>query len=147
MVSDLRDAATIDSAIKAAEEGHLVIAGLSSPDIPSALERVVSMLPAESREMGRMRLSEALSAVVHQRLLPRADLSGRIAVVELMIATPQIREVVRQPTRLGQLKALIGQGRDAHGMQTMEQHVKELVADGVVNAETAKASMARPAAS
>ncbi|MFZ5623785.1 MAG: type IV pilus twitching motility protein PilT, partial [Gemmatimonadota bacterium] len=141
-LSDIPDARTLESAVKAAEDGHLVLASLSGADIPTIVERLLGLVDADVPALGRVRFAEQVAGATHQRLLPRIDGDGRIAAVEVMIATPEVRAVLRDPPRLGDLKALIAKGRGKHGMQTLEQHLQELVATGLVSAETAKATLA-----
>src|SRR5437660_8699822 len=81
LIGEMRDAETIDTAMKAAETGHLVISTLHTPDAVTTVSRMISMFPPEEEEVARLRLCEALQAVVSQRLLPRADGHGRLAAV------------------------------------------------------------------
>ncbi|HEU4569890.1 MAG TPA: PilT/PilU family type 4a pilus ATPase [Gemmatimonadales bacterium] len=141
VLGDLRDPATVDLAIKAAEEGHLVIAAMPTPDVASTLQRLFSVFPPEEREIGRVRVSEALRAVVAQRLIPRKDGEGRVPAVEVLVATPRIREILRDPVRFDDLKIEMIRGRDDVGTQTFGQHLDDLVAAGAVAAETARAAL------
>jgi len=138
VVGELRDQETMDYAVKAAETGRLVLTAVPAPDVTSTVSLVYSMMPADEREIGRFRFSEALRAIVAQQLLPRAD-GGRVPAVEILIATPAIRECLRDPARLMELKGLMAQEYGKSGMQTFQQHVEELAADGVIAPETAKA--------
>ena len=79
VIGEMADAETIDTAIKAAETGHLVIATMPTPDVVTTVERVIATLPAEEREIGRMRFAEAVRAIVSQQLLPQKDDKGRVA--------------------------------------------------------------------
>jgi twitching motility protein PilT len=141
VLGDLRDPGNVDLAIKASEEGHLVIAAMPTPDVQSTLQRLVSGFPIEEREIGRVRVSEALRAVIAQRLVPRADGQGRVAAVEMLVATPRVREILRDPLQLEDLKVEMIRGRDEVGSQTFGQHLDDLVARGVVAAETARAAL------
>src|SRR5206468_126841 len=96
VVGDLRDQPTIDTAMKAAETGHLVLSALPTPDVMTTIGQVLSMLPREERDIGRVRFSEALLAIVSQQLLPRADAEGRVAAVELLIASAAVRDISRR---------------------------------------------------
>src|SRR5713101_5594962 len=100
LIGEMRDAETIDTALKAAETGHLVVATLHTPDAVTTVSRIVAMFPPEEQEIARVRLSEALQAVVSQRLLPRADGKGRAAALEILIATDAAREMIRDPNRV-----------------------------------------------
>jgi twitching motility protein PilT len=139
VVGDIRDQATIDTAMKAAETGHLVISALPTPDVMTTIGQVLSMLPREERDIGRVRFSEALLAIASQQLLPRADGAGRVAAVELLISNPAIRDCLKDPARVVELRSLMADGRDEGGMQTYQQHLEELAGAGIISAETAKA--------
>jgi twitching motility protein PilT len=139
VVGDIRDQATIDTAMKAAETGHLVLSAMPTPDVMTTIGQVLSMLPREEREIGRVRFSEAVLAIVSQQLLPRADETGRVAVMEILVANPAVRACLKDPTRLVELRKLMAKGREVGGMQTFQQHIEELAADGTISADTAKA--------
>src|SRR5207302_174659 len=132
MIGEMEDAETIDTALKAAETGHLVISSLHTPDAVSTITRVVSMFPTEEQEIARMRLCEALQAVVSQRLLPRADGHGRVPAVEVLISTAVARDLMKDPARMQELHDYITEAREQYGMQTFDQHLIELVMDEVV---------------
>ena len=140
VIGDIGDAATIDAAIKAAETGRLLIATLPTPDVTTTIERILATLPREEREIGRMRFAEAVRAVLAQQLLPRKDDKGRVAAMEILVATPAIRECLKSAARLTELKKLMGDAKD-DGMQTFEQHLGELVAGGRLAPESAKAAL------
>jgi twitching motility protein PilT len=145
LIGEMRDAETIDTAMKAAETGHLVISTLHTPDAVTTVSRVVSMFPAEEQDVARLRLAEALQAVVSQRLLPRADGHGRVAAVEILICTGTVRDLIRDADRLAALRDYIRDARDQYGMQTFDQHLMDLVASDVVTYETALAAASNPA--
>jgi len=131
--------------MKAAETGHLVVSTLHTPDAVTTVSRVVAMFPPEEQEIARVRLSEALQAVVSQRLLPRADGRGRVAAVEVLICTGTARDMIKDPNRAGELHDYIRDAREQYGMQTFDQHLMDLVAEGVVAYETALAAASNPA--
>ena len=139
VVGDVRDQDTIDTAMKAAETGHLVLSAIPTPDVMTTIGQVLGMLPHEEREIGRVRFSEALLAIVSQQLLPRADGAGRVPAIEILIANPAIRECLKDPARVVELRSLMAEGHGKSGMQTFQQHLEELVAAGSISAETAKA--------
>jgi twitching motility protein PilT len=141
VLGDVADAATVDIAIKAAETGHLVLATMPTPDVVTSIERLVATLPAEEREIGRMRLSEALRAIISQQLLPRKDEKGRVAAVEVLISTPAVRECLKDAARLRDLRRHMADGRKQLGTQTFEQHVDDLVASGAITTETARVAL------
>ena len=139
VVGDIRDQSTIDTAMKAVETGHLLISALPTPDVMTSIGQVLSMLPREERDIGRVRFSEALLAIISQQLLPRADGAGRVAAVELLIANPAVRDCLKDPARVVELRGLMADGRESGGMQTFQQHVEELAGAGTISPETAKA--------
>ncbi len=140
LIGETRDPDTADIAVKAAETGHLVISAMPTPDVTTTLERLVAMFPAEERDIGRVRLSEALRGIVSQQLLPRADEEGRVAAFEILVNTPQVRACLKTPAKWGELRTLMAQGREAHGMQTFEQSLADLVAAKSITEETAAAA-------
>jgi hypothetical protein len=100
MIGEMRDAETIDTAMKAAETGHLLISTLHTPDAQSTIMRMMAMFPPEEQEVVRIRLAESLHAVVSQRLLPRADGQRARGGGEVMINTPTIRDLILE-NRMG----------------------------------------------
>ncbi len=139
VVGDLRDQETLETSIKAAETGRLVLSALPTPDVLATVTQVHSMMRPDERDIGRVRFAEVLLAIVAQQLLPRSDGSGRVAAVEILVTTPLIRDVLKDPARLNELRTLISEGRGKSGMQTFQQHVSELATAGVISQETARA--------
>ena len=144
-IGEMRDAETIDTAMKAAETGHLLISTLHTPDATTTVARIVAMFPPEEQEVARVRLADSLHAVVSQRLLPRADGKGRVVAVEIMLCTSTIHDLIVDRTRVGEIRDYIEEGRDQYGMQSFDQHLIDLVADDTVSFETAKAAATNPA--
>jgi twitching motility protein PilT len=144
MIGEMRDAETIDTAIKAAETGHLLISTLHTPDAQSTIMRIMAMFPPEEQEVVRIRLSETLHAVVSQRLLPRADGQGRAVAAEILIVTPAVRDMIADGKRIHEIRDYIAEGRDQYGMQTFDQHLTDLVQEGVVTFDTAMAAATNP---
>ena len=144
LIGEMRDAETIDTAMKAAETGHLLVSTLHTPDAVTTVNRVVSMFPPEEQEIARLRFSEALHAVVSQRLLPRADGRGRAAALEVLLATGTARDMIREKKRTPSLHDYITESREQYGMQTFDQHLMDLVADDIVTYETALAASSNP---
>jgi len=145
VLGDLPDAETIDTAIKAAETGHLVIATMPTPDTVTTIDRIVATFPREEREIGRMRFAEALRAVVSQQLLPEKADKGRVPAVEILLATPAVRDVLRDGSRVSEVRKLMADGRKQQGSQTYEQHVTDLIEAGTISPETARAASAASA--
>ncbi|MFL5606445.1 MAG: type IV pilus twitching motility protein PilT [Gemmatimonadaceae bacterium] len=144
MIGEMRDAETIDTAIKAAETGHLLISTLHTPDAQSTIMRIMAMFLPEEQEVVRIRLSESLHAVVSQRLLPRADGKGRAVAAEILVVTPAVRDMIADGKRIHEIRDYIADGRDQYGMQTFDQHLTDLVQEGEVTFETAMASATNP---
>jgi twitching motility protein PilT len=145
MIGEMRDAETIDTAMKAAETGHLLVSTLHTADAQMTVNRVIAMFPPEEQGVARIRLAESLEAVISQRLLPRADGKGRVAAVEVLIATPLIRDLILDESRTGGIREAIAEGRDQYGMQTFDQHLMDLVREGLVTYDVAVAASTRPA--
>src|SRR5256885_10808434 len=117
----MRDLETVDTAMKAAETGHLVISTLPTPDAVTTVSRVLAMFPPEEQEIARLRLAETLQAVVAQRLLPRADGHGRAAAVEGLICTPAARDIIPDAGRAAELDGHIRGAGEQDGMPTVHQ--------------------------
>src|SRR2546425_10079154 len=101
----MRDVETVETALKAAETGHLVISTLHTPDAATTVGRLLAMFPPEQQEIARVRLAAALQGVVSQRLLPRADGHGRAAAVEIMICTDTARDLINDASLTGELRS------------------------------------------
>jgi twitching motility protein PilT len=144
MIGEMRDAETVDTAIKAAETGHLLISTLHTPDAQSTILRIMAMFPPEEQEVVRIRLSETLHSVVSQRLLPRADGKGRAVAAEVLVVTPAVRDMIADGKRIGEIRDYIADGRDQYGMQTFDQHLADLVQSGEVTFDTAMAAATNP---
>jgi len=147
VLGEIADADTIDTAIKGAETGRLVIASMPTPDVITTIERILTTLPREEREIGRMRLSEALRAIVSQQLLPLKDDKGRVPAVEVLVATPLVRECLKDAKRTGELRDHMAEGRKQLGTQTFDQHVGELIEAGLITADTGKVALSLSAGS
>jgi twitching motility protein PilT len=138
VIGEISDHETLDTAIKAAERGHLVISTLPTADVHGTIARLHSMFPGVEREIGQVRLSEVLRGVLAQRLVPTKDDGGRIVAVEALVATPSVRSILRDPERIHSLKTAMFEGTE-DGMQTFEQCATRLQADGQISAEAAAA--------
>jgi twitching motility protein PilT len=141
VIGEIADAPTIDTAIKGAETGHLVIATITTPDVVTTVERIVATLPSEEREIGRVRFAESVRAIVSQQLLPLKDDKGRVAAVEILVATAAVREALKDPSKVPQIKKLMVDSRKDLGTQTFEQHLDELLDAEQITAETRRAAL------
>jgi twitching motility protein PilT len=144
MIGEMRDGETVDTAIKAAETGHLLMSTLHTPDAQSTILRIMAMFPPEEQDVIRVRLAESLYAVISQRLLPRASGKGRAVAAEVMINTPAIKDIILEGTRIGEIRDFIAEGREQYGMQTFDQCLADLVASKEVTFDTAKAAASNP---
>jgi twitching motility protein PilT len=142
VLGDIADAATIDTALKAAETGRLVIGTVATPDVVTTVERVIGTLPPTEREVGRMRFSEEVRAIISQQLLPKKDDDGRVVAVEVLIASPAMRECLKDPERVSQVKRVMAEGRKDLGTQTFDQHLEDLIEAGQITADTQRAALA-----
>jgi twitching motility protein PilT len=135
LVGEMRDLETIQIALTAAETGHLVFGTLHTQDAPQTIDRVIDVFPPEQQEQIRVMLAGALQGVMCQQLLKTADGSGRVVACELMVATPAIRNLIREG-KTHQMYSSIQAGKE-HGMITMDQSLAELVLNGKITYETA----------
>jgi twitching motility protein PilT len=135
LVGEMRDLETIRLALTAAETGHLVFGTLHTSSAAKTVDRVVDVFPAAEKEMVRSMLSESLRAVISQTLLKRLG-GGRIAAHEIMIASPAIRNLIRE-NKIAQMYSSIQTGQ-AQGMQTLDQCLSELIQKGLVSKEEAR---------
>jgi len=137
LIGELRDLASIRLALTAAETGHLVLASLHTASAPKAVDRIVDVFPAEEKDMVRTMLSESLLAVVAQTLCAREDGQGRIAAHEVMVATPAVRNLIREG-KVAQLYSVLQTGGQA-GMQTLDQSLQALAKKSLISMATARA--------
>ena len=134
LVGELRDLETIRLAISAAETGHLVFGTLHTNSAPKTIDRIIDVFPAEEKAMVRSMLSESIRAVVSQTLLKRIG-GGRVAAHEIMIGIPAIRNLIRED-KVAQMYSVIQTGQQ-HGMQTLDQCLQRLVAQGLITPQDA----------
>ena len=135
LVGEMRDLETIRLALTAAETGHLVFATLHTSSAAKTIDRIIDVFPAGEKDMVRSMLSESLRAVISQILLKKIG-GGRIAAHEIMIATPAIRNLIRE-SKVAQMYSAIQTGQ-AYGMQTLDQALQDLVRKGLVARSEAK---------
>ncbi|WMC11055.1 type IV pilus twitching motility protein PilT [Oceanimonas pelagia] len=141
LVGELRDLETIRLALTAAETGHLVFGTLHTSSAAKTIDRIIDVFPGAEKDMVRSMLSESLRAVISQNLLKKIN-GGRVAAHEIMLGTPAIRNLIRED-KVAQMYSVIQTGM-AHGMQTMDQSLKRLVAGGLVSPADARAKAVDP---
>lgn len=144
LIGEMRDKETIDTALKAAETGHLVLSTVHTQNAVQTISRLIAVFEPSEQEMIRIRLAEMLQAVVSQRLLPRADGKGRVVACEVMLVTGTIRDCIRDGSRTEEIPDLIEEGRDHYGSQSFDQHLMDLVNTKQVTFEVAKAAANNP---
>ncbi|NNG16125.1 MAG: PilT/PilU family type 4a pilus ATPase [Gemmatimonadales bacterium] len=144
MVGEMRDRATIDVALKAAETGHLVFSTVHTTDALKTIARLVSVFDAAEQQPTRLRLAETLKAVISQRLLPRKDGKGRVVAVEILRNTPTIADCIANQEKTSEIKDYLEEGRDQYGMQTFDQHLMELYKKEDISQQTAMAAATSP---
>jgi len=140
MVGELRDRESADICLKAAETGHLVITSLHTPDVPRAIGRLVGLFPAEEQDNVRARLADNLQAVLALRLLMRADATGLIPAVEALLATSTVRELIRDGTKVGELKTYMETAGADLGMHSFDQYLYRLHEAKRISLDTALAN-------
>ena len=135
LVGEMRDLETISTALTAAETGHLVFGTLHTQDAPQSIDRVIDVFPAHQQQQIRVQLAAALQAVVCQQLLPRLGGKGRAVACEVLIATPAVRNMIREG-KVHQIYSSM-QGGGKYGMQTMDQSLADMVRASKISLEVA----------
>ncbi|MDQ0214541.1 twitching motility protein PilT [Oikeobacillus pervagus] len=134
LVGEMRDLETIQTAITAAETGHLVLATLHTSSAPATIERIIDVFPAEQQPQIRTQLATVLAAVISQRLFPTTDKKGRRAAIEILLHSPAVANLIRSD-KVHQIVNIM-QTSKQQGMQLMADHVRDLYEKGVVVKET-----------
>ncbi|MBX7114982.1 MAG: type IV pilus twitching motility protein PilT [Myxococcaceae bacterium] len=144
LVGEMRDLETIETALTAAETGHLVMSTLHTLDATETINRIISVFPPYQQKQVRIQLGSVLKAVVSQRLVPRADGKGRVAAVEILKATTRVKELIEDKDRTKEIPDAIAQGHIAYGMQTFDQSLMSLVKQGLVTYQEALRQTTNP---
>jgi twitching motility protein PilT len=140
VVEELVNAEVVDVAMKTADTGRLVISTLHAQDVTASVARLIGMYPPETREIARVHLADNLQAIASQQLLQQHDGQGRTVALEVMVANPAIRDVLRDRSRAGELYGLLAEGQEAGTSWTFEQHLASLVEGQVISDDTARAA-------
>ncbi|MFH1023585.1 MAG: PilT/PilU family type 4a pilus ATPase [Planctomycetota bacterium] len=143
LIGEMRDQETMSAAITAAETGHLVLSTLHTTNAPQTVERIISYYPVHQHDLVRQQMSLLLKGVICQRLLPRKEGQGRVPAVEIMLATPTIRELLAEG-KTRSLYTAIREGTDYFGTQTFNQSLRKWYEAGVITLETALAASDNP---
>jgi len=137
LVGEMRDLETIETALHAAETGHLVFSTLHTLDATETINRVISVFPPHHQKQIRLQLAAVLKGVISQRLVPRADGQGRVPAVEVMVATETVRACIEDKDKTKMLKDVISTGTAQYGMQTFDQSLYFLLRQGLITEEEA----------
>jgi twitching motility protein PilT len=144
LIGEMRDTTTIDTAMKAAETGHLVFSTLHTTNAVQTISRVIAVFPPHEQEMVRVRMSENLVAVISQRLLPRKGGPGRVVAAEIMMVTATIRDAILDRDKVSEIPDFMAEGHEQYGSQTFDQHLMHLVREDMVEFEVARAAATNP---
>ena len=136
MIGEIRDYETAKIALQAAETGHLVLSTMHTINAKETINRFIGMFPLESRDQIRIMLANALVGVVSQRLVPRRDRQGAVAVVEVLVNSPLIKEALLDPQKFEKINEFLEKGKEIYGTQTFDQHLLELYKQGLIDAKT-----------
>ncbi len=143
LIGEMRDEETVRTALSAAETGHLVLSTLHTLDATETINRIIDFFPPHLQQQARVMLASTLRGAIAQRLVPRADREGRVAVSEIMVVTGRIQDLIQNPDETGRITEVIAEG-DFYGMQTFDQALLKYVTDGVVSEEVAMETASSP---
>ncbi len=146
LIGEMRDFETIDIALKAAETGHLVLATLHTTDTMRSISRIVGTFPSDSQYAVRLRLAEALKAIVSQRLLPATPNAGkkRVLACEVLVSTLALQDMIREPEKMTGFQDYLEKGTGVYGTQSFDQHLLALFREEKITRETMYAAATNP---
>jgi twitching motility protein PilT len=144
LVGEMRDLETIETALMAAETGHLVMSTLHTLDAAETVNRIISVFPPHHQQQVRMQLSGVLKGVISQRLVPRSEGGGRVPAVEVLVGTSRIRECIDDPLKTKTITEAIAQGFTTYGMQTFDQSLMGLFTRKLITYEEALRQSSNP---
>jgi twitching motility protein PilT len=137
LVGEMRDFETIETALTAAETGHLVMSTLHTLNATETITRIISVFPPYHQKQVRLQLAAVLKGVVSQRLVPRADGMGRVPAVEILVSTARVRECIVEKDKTSELNDAISKGQTSYGMQTFDQSLMYLMKLNLITYEEA----------
>jgi twitching motility protein PilT len=143
LIGEMRDEETVRTALSAAETGHLVLSTLHTLDATETINRIIDFFPPHLQQQARVMLSATLKGAISQRLVPRIDREGRVAVSEVMVVTGRIQDLILNPEETGRISEVISEG-DYYGMQTFDQALLGYVTEGIVSEEVAMETASSP---
>ncbi len=144
LVGEMRDFETIQTALVAADTGHLVLSTLHTVDAAETINRIISVFPPYQHKQVRLQLASVLSAIISMRLVPRSDSPGRVPAVEVLIATATIKGCIEDPDKTKFIHDVVSRGVSQYGMQTFDQSLLRLYQDGLITYEDAVIRATRP---
>jgi twitching motility protein PilT len=144
LVGEMRDLETIETALTAAETGHLVMSTLHTIDATETITRIVSVFPPHQQAQVRLQLASVIKGIISQRLVPRADAKGRVPATEILVSTARVRECIGEKDRTREIPDAIAKGFTTYGMQTFDQSLMALVKSGLVTYEVALRNVSNP---
>jgi len=144
LVGEMRDLETIETALTAAETGHLVLSTLHTLDAAETINRIVASFPPFQQKQIRLQLAAVLKAVISQRLVPRADGEGRVPAVEILLNTARVREYIEDKDKTRKIKEAIQQGFVSYGMQTFDQSLMGLLKEEFITLDEALRQASNP---
>ena len=145
LIGEMRDLDTIETAVMAAETGHLVMSTLHTLDAPETVTRIIQAFPDHQRDQIRVVLSSVLRGIVSQRLVPRADGQGMVPAVEVLLNTAMVRDIIKDPARSPrELTDAMAKGHATYGTQTFDQSLMSLYRDDLITYEEALAQATNP---
>jgi twitching motility protein PilT len=144
LLGEMRDLETIETAILAAETGHLVLSTLHTLDATETITRIVSNFPEHQREQIRLILANIIRGILSQRLMPRADGQGMVPACEVMVSTARIRDCIATKEKTPEIRDAIAVGHTSYGMQTFDQSLMALYRRGLITYEEALAQSSNP---
>ncbi len=144
LVGEMRDLETIETAITAAETGHLVLSTLHTLDAGETINRIVASFPPFQQKQIRLQLASVLKAVISQRLVPRADGMGRVPAAEVLLNTARVREYIEDKDKTRKIREAIQQGFVSYGMQTFDQSLMGLLKENLITLDEALRQASNP---
>jgi len=144
LVGEMRDLETIQTALLAAETGHLVFSTLHTLDATETIQRIIAVFPPPEQKQIRLQMATTLKAVISQRLVRKSDGIGRVPAVEVLIATEYIRDCIINPEKTRLIHDAIAQGVSQYGMQTFDQSLYDLYTQGLITLEEALINSSNP---
>jgi len=144
LVGEMRDYETIETALLAAETGHLVFSTLHTLDATETINRIIAVFPPHHQKQIRIQLGQVIKAVISLRLMPRADGIGRVPAVEVMISTPYIRDCIENKEKTKYIREQIKLGTSQYGMQTFDQSLYTLYKNGLITLDEALRRSSNP---